>query len=222
MRIGKTIIVVLVVFLSLSGGAACALGANFIPEEFDIPLLDLSEFHRMQIGQDLKLNPGERPILPGGLDFNLGNGLSFKSEIIYREREISRPPVDVVNPLWMSPANPSIPRIEGTAFAAMGNFQYEFLPKTSLAPYVFGGIGPANPRRNDGKSSFGKNVQEYEWALAYQLGAGFGYSIADELSIGVSYRHLLIEEIDYRNILGIAPDYDYRAKHFRLGLTYHY
>lgn len=222
MKMGKAIVILIVIIglLGLTVGAASAQNAPKVPPEVDVSL-DLPELDGSGMGPDAQSAQIKDSLPKDKLDFEFGKGLSLKSEVIHRQNEMIASPVRVVKPLPASDIDPFDDSLESVPYAAMGNIQYELSQKTAITPYVFGGIGPAHPHYDDETLSVTQGVRESGWRLAYQLGAGFGYSFADYLSIGLSYRHFSIDDLDSLDYQGVFPREEYRADYFRLSLRYH-
>jgi outer membrane protein OmpA-like peptidoglycan-associated protein len=79
---------------------------------------------------------------------------------------------------------------------------------------IGGGIGIANVDY-DGVTPVGSSsINDDDWGLAWQLGAGAAYALNDRLKLALDYRYLNVEDLDFPtspNIGGVDADYEDHA-----------
>lgn len=99
-------------------------------------------------------------------------------------------------------------------FSALLNGFYDIGVGERFDLSIGGGLGIANVDY-DGVTPVGSStINDDDWGLAWQLGAGAAYALNDRLKLALDYRYLNVEDLDYPtspNIGGVDADYEDHA-----------
>ncbi len=119
------------------------------------------------------------------------------------------------------------------AYALMTNLWYDLKSSSGLLktvrPYLGGGVGAARLGVRGLNFNYSlpccylprtpEDINNYQTAFAYQLGAGVGFELAPNLTASADYRFIQTNRSNFET-LGTADDARYRAHTAMLGLRY--
>lgn len=119
-------------------------------------------------------------------------GLRVELEASYRRND--------VNGAWFESSNSESEDFAGnvSTFAIMANAWYDFDVGSKAVPYVGGGAGWARLRadmvqQGDDTPATSNDQSGFAW----QLGAGFHYAVAPDVSLGLGYRYFHGPNMDF-------------------------
>ncbi|MEW5685877.1 MAG: outer membrane protein, partial [Pseudomonadota bacterium] len=126
-----------------------------------------------------------------------------------------------------------------TSWTVMGNILYDFLPGSSISPFVGAGIG-VNHVKVDASGQFSNipgataataiqnlTVDDSDTAFAYQGIAGIAWKATEQLSVDLTYRYLSGSDLDFASTGSLATGLQpgvfsgaYKDQSVTLGLRY--
>jgi opacity protein-like surface antigen len=103
-------------------------------------------------------------------------------------------------------------RAESNIWSGMANAYADLGTIAGFTPYVGGGVGLLYSSRRIDDTFLGISDRETQYALAYSLGAGVAYKVAQNTSIDVGYQYLSAPSLEY---------FDIPSGEMRKGVDYH-
>ena len=98
--------------------------------------------------------------------------------------------------------------------SAIVNVFYDFGVSEKFDLYGGGGLGIANVDYDSVGPVGSSTINDDDWGLAWQLGAGAAYALNERLKLTLDYRYFNVEDLDYStspNIGGVDADYEDHA-----------
>ena len=169
----------------------------YIGGQLGIAFLDDSELSDQFESVDLEFDPD---IAVGGIlgyDYGL---LRFEGEVIYRTNDL-----DSIDNMKVSG--------DSSSLGFLVNIYRKIETDTPFSLYFGGGIGFADLDLEIDGSDF----DDDDRVLAYQFGAGIGFSMSDVVTIDLGYRYFATEEADWEFE---ELDSDHSSHDFLLGIRY--
>jgi opacity protein-like surface antigen len=167
------------------------------------------------LSYDVEVDSDTGWALGGALGYAFDFGLRTEAELAYRRNDLDK--FHVTNPL------PSTVSVDGdtTALSILGNVWYDIPVSFALRPYVGAGIGMASVGVNDAESAVADVIDDSDWVLAYQLGAGLAYALSAGWDVTAEYRYFRTEDATL-GLEGLPGDaeYEYRDHSVVLGVRY--
>lgn len=105
-------------------------------------------------------------------------------------------------------------------FGALGNFWLDIINKTSFTPYVGGGLGLAYIVVNDVEAGGADLVDDEDLVFAWQLGAGLGWEVSSNVTIGVDYRWFATSDPEFDSNAGGDFDSEYSSHNVMASVRY--
>jgi len=147
----------------------------------------------MSVESDLGLAFG------AAVGYDLGNNTRIEGEIAYQENDLDKG--DGVNLTG-----------DSSSVALLLNGYYDFANETEFTPYICAGIGFANIEVDFGAPGILTLISD-DTVFAYQLGAGVGYAINEEITFDVKYRYLETSDPDFATATA-----EYSSHNFYVGI----
>lgn len=145
----------------------------------------------------------------GALGLRIDNNWRVEAELSYRTADMGR-----VN---YSTGQSFAAGGQVSTYLAMANVYYDFdLDWKKLTPYVTAGLGVAyHDAEIVSNSAFGPSASDSDFGVAWQVGTGLKYRVADDMAFTGGYRYLGTTQ------MGIGGyDLDYSSHEIRVGLEY--
>ncbi len=101
-----------------------------------------------------------------------------------------------------------------TSFAVMANVWWDFTPKKKFHPYVGFGLGWANVELDF------PSLTVNDSAIAFQVGAGIGFDVSDNIRVNLEYRYFALPQIEMLSPSGLDMDLEYNVSEFLVGFRY--
>jgi len=152
------------------------------------------------------------------------NGLRVEGEVFYQQSGIKEFNV-TTHSSFLLPAftHITLPIDDGDLKVRtfLLNVYYDFDTKSGFSPYLGGGIGTARVKYDDLTLDF-YHIPiilpgDSDHALAYQLSAGLGYAVNENITLDLSYRYFSTSDLH----LQIVDD-DLSTHNILLGLRYYF
>lgn len=147
----------------------------------------------------------------GGYDFG---GPKAELELAYRRNNVK-------SILDSDPPYQPVPGAGGStsSFSVMANGIYQFLPQSSIHPFIGAGIGAA---RVSGKwHDSDPIISDAQWRFAYQGIAGVAYDINANLGVKAQYRYFATVDPKFTTVDGSDRiDSEFKSHSILVGLTY--
>ena len=162
---------------------------------------------------DLKVENDTGWTAGGALGYAFDFGLRAEAELAYRQNEI-----DKFHVMGTSVGVSG----DTTALSALGNLWYDIPVSLAVRPFIGAGIGMAEIGMNHAQAGNANIIDDSDWVLAYQLGAGLAYQLSPGLDVTAEYRYFGTEDATLTlddNTPGNA-DLEYRDHSVVLGLRY--
>ncbi|MBU1193563.1 MAG: porin family protein [Proteobacteria bacterium] len=142
------------------------------------------------------------------LGYDFGNNLRLEGEISYLSNE-----VDKATYLGINRATTG----DVTSIAFLINGYYDFKNSTPFTPFISAGAGLANVEVDDFTfvGSGLPTVSDDDTVFAYQLSAGVGYAVTDQLSLDVKYRYFATADPGVN-----TAEYEYGSHGVLVGLRF--
>ncbi len=106
-------------------------------------------------------------------------------------------------------------------FSYLLNGYYDINTNTAFTPYISAGLGLAKVEF-DGFVDFlhptAPNTNDDDLVFAYQIGAGIGYPVTEQVTIDANYRFFGTSDLE----LGISTTWEFTSHNFFLGLRYYF
>lgn len=139
--------------------------------------------------------------LLGALGGDLGEGLRLEAEVGYRQNDLKD-----ISAFGISvPVNGDV-----SALSFMGNAFYNFETETAFSPFLGGGVGFANVEGDI--EGLGKKD---DTVFAYQLSAGGGLELQENLSLDLQYRFFATADPDFAGVKA-----EYSSHNLMVGLRF--
>lgn len=136
------------------------------------------------IGGDVSLKDGF--VVSGGIGYAFANGLRIEGEVSHRENGLKAGPL-------VDPGG----KIRATSL--MANVYYDFGGRESmLNPYLGAGVGAAfsKLKANNSQAFIPLSIDKNATSFAYQLMAGLGIGVSDNIDLDVGYRYFKATSIN--------------------------
>ena len=138
---------------------------------------------------------------------------AFRAELEYNRWGKTKS--DKVLPVWRER---TISTLEQESWMLNGYFDVP--TKTALRPYIGAGIGMAHVRGRVLWSDIPEKDVRRERTLAWQVGAGFGYSLTKNLTLDVGYRYVNNGNVAVKTDPAAPIKYKVRNQEVLVGLRY--
>jgi opacity protein-like surface antigen len=164
------------------------------------------------IGYDAKVESDTGWTAGGALGYAFDFGLRAEAELAYRHNEIDK--------FHVMGTDASVSG-DTTALSALGNLWYDIPISLAVRPFIGAGIGMAEIGMNNAEAGGMDLIDDSDWVLAYQLGAGLAYQLSPGLDVTAEYRYFRTEDATLKldDLTGNA-DLEYRDHSVVLGLRY--
>jgi opacity protein-like surface antigen len=131
---------------------------------------------------DIEFDTGFTTSAYGGYEF--GNGLRLEGELTYKQADMH------IDKLMLGGIISNIDS-DVSIFGTMANVFFDFKNSSPVTPYIGGGIGFASVYVGQGRLTNGVSIweEDYDRVFAYQVGAGVGYNVTNNVTLDLGYRY---------------------------------
>jgi len=105
-----------------------------------------------------------------------------------------------------------------TSLALMLNGYYDFENSSSVTPYLMGGLGFARVEANDLVLSAFEVGSADDMVFAYQLGAGIGFKVSNEVTLDLAYRYFATSDPEFDVVGGGTTEMEYGSHNIIFGV----
>ena len=154
------------------------------------------------------------------LGVRMPHGLRAEAEVMFQSADVESFTItkDLIN----------LPPLTGDAFIATGeaeviapmaNIYYDLtLPDLMVRPYVGAGIGGAHLNLNAENGPLIINIDDDNWAFAWQLMAGVVLPVSEQVALTAGYRYFSTNEMALTDDFGTEYTTQYQSHNFDIGL----
>lgn len=108
-----------------------------------------------------------------------------------------------------------------SAFSLMANAFYNFMPESTISPFVGAGIGlvgiSADFDYDDDDDGDWDDDSEFDTVPAYQLAAGVSIAVSEQMTVDVQYRYFKADDAEFDGF-----DMEYATQNAMVGLRYNF
>jgi OmpA-OmpF porin, OOP family len=165
------------------------------------------------------------PVVIGAIGKSFDSGLKLEGELSYRSNDfddIKATGTTTVSGVTLTGTNvPVALKGDVTSIGLMGNVVFDFAKDEKFHPFILAGVGGAQVSINDASSGGSALVDDDDFVVAYQFGAGLNYDISDEMMIGISYRYFGTTNPEFTGSDGSTTfDMENQSHSVLLGITF--
>jgi len=108
---------------------------------------------------------------------------------------------------------------DATSTALLVNGYYDFANESAFTPYISAGLGYAKVETNDMNvvGSSGSDFNEDDGVFAYQVGAGVGYAVNENVTLDLKYRYFATEDAELD-----TSEVEFASHNFLVGIRYNF